>query len=39
MKLRMVLRTQLNKQEAIYACSLCGILVYLVSCPDKQPFF
>lgn len=39
MKLRMALRTQINKQEPLYACSLCGIPVYLVSCPDKQHFF
>ncbi|WP_043632940.1 DUF6035 family protein [Chromobacterium haemolyticum] len=39
MKLRMALRTQINKYEPLYSCSLCGIPVYLVSCPDKQHFF
>lgn len=39
MKLRMELRTLLNKQGLIYAYSLCGIPVCLVSCPGKQHFF
>lgn len=38
-QLRMALRTHIYTKQPLYACSLCGVPVYLASCPDKSHFF
>jgi hypothetical protein len=38
-KLRMTLRTAIDRQEPIYACPLCHVPVYLVSLMEKRRFF
>lgn len=38
-KLRMALRTSLDRNEPTYLCPLCAIPVYLVCLPDRRRFF
>ena len=38
-QLRMALRTHIYTKQPLYACSLCGVPVYLASNPDKSHFF